>query len=87
MTAATIVANRAKMIPVKAIHLWPSMYDQFKRWAEKLIGRELEPGELLEFDTVKIERGDSRQATPILVEIWDNGIMEVKKENKLFRLN
>jgi hypothetical protein len=87
MVAATIFANRVKYIPVKAVHLWPSMYDQFRAWAEKLIGRELEPDEHLEFDTVYIEKGTRSQSTPIVVEVWDNGINEVKINPKMFVLS
>ena len=70
MCAACIFSHRQRMIPIRAIHLLPNMYGQFKLWTEKNLGRELLPEEELQFDDVKIALGDSKQKTPLLVELW-----------------
>ena len=72
MCAAAIYAHRIKSLPLKAIHLWPDMYKQFLGWAEKNAGRELEPGEGLEFDTVHIEMGARSQSTPLVLEMYSS---------------
>lgn len=71
MCAAVIFAHRAKYIPIKAIHLRPKMYSEFKSWAQKNLGRDLESHEKLEFDSVHIELGTSRQASQLLIELWE----------------
>ena len=83
MCAACIFAHRLKSQPIKAIHLLPRMYDQFKQWTERKLGRELEDGELLEFDSVKIEKGYKGQSTPLVIEMWENdfNIHAVMKQN------
>jgi len=89
MCAAAIFVNRVKFIPVKAIYLWPLMYEQFKWWAEKKMKREIMPEEGLEFDGVRIEKGDKSQATPLLIELWDSAketqkaIIELTKYQKM----
>ena len=70
MCAAGILAHRLKQLPLKAIYLWPDMYKQFKGYVEKNLGRELTPGEKLEFDGVYIEEGTRSQSTPLLMELW-----------------
>lgn len=71
MCASVIFGNRVKSIPIKAVHLLPRMYGQFKLWAEKNLERELLPDEKLEFDGVYIEEGSDQQTTPLLVELWE----------------
>jgi hypothetical protein len=70
MCAATIFAHRQKMLPLRAIHLLPRMYEQFRAWAEKHLGRELAEGEGIEFDSVHIERGSASQSTPLVIELY-----------------
>lgn len=72
MCAAAIFAHRQKYIPIRAIYLWPSMYEQFKSWTQKNLGRDLEPEEKMQFDDVYIERGDPNQRTPLLIQLWEN---------------
>lgn len=72
MCASVIFTHRRKFIPIKAIQLWPRMYEQFQSWLQKTMGRELEDGEKMEFDGVHIEKGHSAQTTPIVVELWDD---------------
>jgi hypothetical protein len=72
MCAATIYTHREKLIPIKAIHLLPRMFEQFKRWTEKQLGRELNEGEGLQFDDVNIELGTASQSTPLLIELWNS---------------
>jgi hypothetical protein len=71
MTASVIFAHRQKFIPIRAVHLTPRMYEQFQSWVHSNLGRELELGELMEFDSVKIEKGYAGQSTPIVVELWE----------------
>lgn len=85
MCAAAIVAHRVKNIPLKAIHLWPDMYKQFKGWTEKNLKRELQDGEQMEFDGVNIEMGTKQQKTPLLLELWAQ--RELPKEAKIFAMN
>lgn len=70
MSAAIIFAHRAKNLPIKAIHLRPKLYGEFKKWVEKNVGRELTGEEKLEFDSVNIELGTGRQKSQLLVELW-----------------
>jgi hypothetical protein len=70
MCAATIFTHREKMIPIKAIYLLPRMYGQFKQWAEKQHGKEIQD-EILEFDTVQILQGKPNQSTPLLIQLWE----------------
>ena len=72
MCASVIFTHRQKFIPIKAVHLFPRMYEQFQAWLQKAMGRELEDGEKMEFDGVYIEKGYAGQTTPIVVELWDN---------------
>lgn len=70
MCAASIALHREKMLPIKAIHLLPSMYAQFKNWLEKTMERELLADEKMQFDDVYIELGDRTQSTPLLIEMY-----------------
>jgi hypothetical protein len=72
MCANTIYVNRRNYIPVKAIHLVPRLYGQFRLWTEKNIKRELNEDEGIEFDGVYIEKGTDSQSTPLVVELWAN---------------
>lgn len=85
MSAAVIFAHRQKMIPIKAIHLLPRMYEQFQWWLQKQLGRDLEEGEKMQFDGVYIEKGYKAQSTPIVIELWENNfnIHEALKNNKV----
>jgi hypothetical protein len=71
MCASAILSHRIKYLPLKAIHLLPNMYDQFRLWLEKKSGKELEEGQGIQFDSVNIERGQAQQSTPLLLELWD----------------
>lgn len=71
MSASVIFAHRLKAIPLKALHLLPRMYAQFKKWTELELGRELMDDEKMEMDGVYIELGSQQQSTPILVELWE----------------
>ena len=48
------------------------MYEQFQSWVQRNLNRELEQGEGMQFDDVNIEKGDKRQVTPILIELWES---------------
>ena len=72
MCASCIFSHRIKNMPIKAIHLLPRMYDQFKQYVERELERELTPDDGLEFDGVYIERGSQQQSTPLLVELWES---------------
>lgn len=82
MCAACIATHRDKMLPIKAIHLLPRMYDQFKDWTQKNLNRELAEGEKISFDDVYIEKGTASQSTPLLIEMWVD-----EKETKAFLEN
>jgi len=87
MCAACIFTHRVKFIPIKAIHLYPNMYEQFKQWAGKMRGSEIEDDERLEFDSVEICKGYAGQSTPMVIEVWEqNPFINVPKE-KIFSLN
>ena len=70
LCASIIYQHLQARKPLKAIHLWPNMYKQFKGWTEKNLGRELEENEGLQFDSVNIEMGERGQKTPALIEPW-----------------
>ncbi len=70
LCASIIYQHRQREIPLKALHLWPDMYNQFQGWTEKNLGRELAEREKMEFDGVYIERGTRWQSTPALIELW-----------------
>lgn len=70
MCAAIILEHRVKMLPIKAIHLRPVHYFEFESWLKKQIQRDLDKDEKMEFDGVYIEKGDNRQASRFLVELW-----------------
>lgn len=66
--------ERLRNMPVKAIHLSPLHYDHYISGINYLLERErgygLLVGELVQFDGVNIERGDSRQAQEYLLEYY-----------------
>jgi hypothetical protein len=72
MCAAAIYSHRLKNIPIKAIHLMPRMFGQFKQWMEKKAGRELTDEDNFQMDGVNIECGNQQQTTPLLIELWEN---------------
>lgn len=74
MCAAAICLHRSKHLPLKAIHLIPKMYDQFKSWTEKNLERELLPDEKIQFDEVNIEKGWEHQSTPLVLEMWEENV-------------
>jgi hypothetical protein len=71
MVASAIFTHRLKYLPIKAIHLLPNMYDQFRLWLEKKSGKELEDGQGMQMDSVAIERGSVTQSTPLLIQLWE----------------
>lgn len=70
MCAATIAAHRANQMPIKAIHLIPEYYKEFESWTQKNLNRDLLRDEKMQFDDVYIERGDKRQKSALLIELW-----------------
>lgn len=76
LCAACIGHYRAFGKPLKAIYLNPRLFDLFKKGIEVLMGREFEDGEGMEFDSVKIERGNYLMVgKDLYTEFW-----EVEKE-------
>lgn len=72
LCAACIGHYRAFGKPLKSIYLKPQLYDLFKRGIEHLMGRDFEDGELMEFDSVKIERGNYLMVgKEIYVDFWE----------------
>lgn len=87
MCASCIFTHRQKLIPIKAIHLYPKMYEQFKQWLGKKRGSEIGDDERMEFDSVEICKGYAGQSTPMVVELWEaNPFIDVTRE-KVFSLN
>lgn len=74
MCASVIFAHRQKAIPIKAVHLLPRMHEQFQWWTQNQLGRELNPDEKMTMDGVYIEKGYARQTTPVVVELWEEGV-------------
>lgn len=70
MCAAIIMEHRAHTKPIKAIHLRPHEYQEFKTWLCRQLGRELNAGEKMQFDDVYIEQGDKHQVSRFLIEMW-----------------
>jgi len=69
--ASCIMWHRQRQITLKAIHLKPNLYGQFKLYVEKeLMGKELEPDQPLSMDGVEIEMGSILQVLAILPERW-----------------
>ncbi|MGN6416137.1 MAG: hypothetical protein ACTHMC_01505 [Pseudobacter sp.] len=69
--ASCIMWHRERSIALKAIHLKPLLYDQFKIYVEKvLLGKELEDEQPLSMDGVEIEQGSWLQRLAILPERW-----------------
>ena len=72
MAASIIVAHRLKHVPIKTIHMIPRHYDTFRKWFEKVSGREHNPKETLTFDGVDIVCGTKYQNAAMLIELWEN---------------
>jgi len=70
MCASVIFQHRKRFLPIKAIHLYPRMYEQFKSFTQKNLGRDLEDGEQITFDSVEIVKGYSSQKTPLVIEMF-----------------
>jgi hypothetical protein len=74
-TAIDLCANliscaRKNQKAVKALHLSPMYYEWFRSGVQTLMNRPLEPDELLEFDSVNIEKGSKFQSKNIIVEYY-----------------
>ena len=84
--AQAILACLIARKPLKAIHLWPSWYNEFLRWAEKQTGEKYEHGVNLQFDSVDILLGERSQKTPLLLEEWKSDTIpekEIALHNKI----
>lgn len=72
LCAACIGHYRQFGKPLKSIYLKPQLYDLFKKGIELLMGCEFEEGELMEFDSVKIERGNYLMVgKELYVDFWE----------------
>jgi hypothetical protein len=74
--ALCIMYHRKKKIGLKAIHLKPPVYDQFKKWFikeyEVTQGKKFSEEILISFDKVDIEKGSIFQSNPILPEYYED---------------
>jgi hypothetical protein len=73
MVAACIGHYRQFKKPLKTIYLKPQLFDLFRKGVEVMMKREIEPGELLQFDSVNIERGSYLMVgKELYVDFWSN---------------
>lgn len=71
LVANVISLARDRNEPIKALHLKPMNYEWFKSGVQTLIDRPLEADELLEFDSVNIEKGSKFQSKTIVIEYYE----------------
>lgn len=72
MVAACVGHYRQFLKPLKTIYLKPQLFDLFKKGAEVLAKREFEDGELMQFDSVNIERGSYLMVgKDLYVDFWE----------------
>lgn len=72
MVAACVGHYRRFMKPLKTIYLKENLYDLFKKGMEVMMKRETEPGELFEFDGVRIEKGSRLMVgVSLWVDFWE----------------
>ncbi len=89
MSAAIVAAHRTQILPIKAIHLRPKQYEEFKSWLQTNLKRDLREDEKMELDGVYIEKGSGRQHSTYLVELWEQhfNIQEQIKNINHLRVN
>ena len=80
MCAVYIYGCLRKNQPLKAIHLWPDWYNEFKRWAEKKSGQVYEDGVNLQFNSIEIKLGERSQSKPLLLELWMDDSIPVQEQ-------
>ena len=72
LCANLIGCARQNMMPIKALHLKPIYYEWVKGGVQEMLGRPLVEGELMQFDSVNIEKGSKLQSKPVIIEYYQN---------------